>query len=316
LEAHPVSRIKKVVSLDKLRKEYSQFKQKRELCESFDLFLSDDRILPMLPKVLGKVFFEKKKQPIPVVVTSKNLNTVVDNACNHTYLFLSGGVCSAVRVATTEFEEKHIVDNILSAVKGIAEVIPGKWKNIQSINIKTADSVALPIYNSYSIEEDPEEEAEEEAKKEAKKEAKAAAVAEKGGKGKKRALEADGAETVATKKKKVEEVAPKKEEAKAQLAQAFSKLGASKASAKKEVPAVIPVTVKKSEVKKDDSKKESKAKVAEEVSAAPAPAKSVEKAAKGAKEIKVTKDAKSTPAKSATPAKPAAGSGKKTVSKK
>lgn len=51
----------KVIGVTKLRKEFKSHEAKRQLCDSYDFFLADDRVLPALPKVLGKAFFQKKK---------------------------------------------------------------------------------------------------------------------------------------------------------------------------------------------------------------------------------------------------------------
>ena len=72
---------------------------RRRLCASYDLFLSDDRILPLLPKLLGKAFFKKKKQPIPVDLTGADWGAAVARATGGTYFFTSSGGCSAVRAA-------------------------------------------------------------------------------------------------------------------------------------------------------------------------------------------------------------------------
>lgn len=40
------------------------------------------------------------------------------------------------------------MENVAAAVKGAVEHVPRKWKNIQAIYLKTADSVALPIYQT------------------------------------------------------------------------------------------------------------------------------------------------------------------------
>lgn len=55
LAANPVAGFSKVISLTKLKKKYGQFQEKRELCASYDAFFADERILPSLSKVLGKV---------------------------------------------------------------------------------------------------------------------------------------------------------------------------------------------------------------------------------------------------------------------
>lgn len=53
--------ITKVIGISKLRKKYKEYEAKRLLCNSYDLFLADDRVLPLLPKLLGKTFFAKKR---------------------------------------------------------------------------------------------------------------------------------------------------------------------------------------------------------------------------------------------------------------
>eukprot|EP00501_MAST-03F_sp_TOSAG23-6_P001234 GSMAST32.ASY1.ANO1.1280.1 assembled CDS len=149
LEAEPVDGLKKVIGLNKLRKNYAQYKQRRELLSSYDVFLTDDRILPMLPKAIGKKFFVAKKQPIPIkVIGRRNLKKQVERARNATYLYLGWGACSSVRIGLTNMEHEAIVDNIMGAMETISLKIPRKMKGIQAIHIKTSNSIALPIYNS------------------------------------------------------------------------------------------------------------------------------------------------------------------------
>jgi hypothetical protein len=71
LDKEPVSGVKEVLGVMKLRKNYHQFEDKRELCDRFQLFLADERVLPLLPPLLGKYFFARKKQPIAVKIGCK-----------------------------------------------------------------------------------------------------------------------------------------------------------------------------------------------------------------------------------------------------
>eukprot|EP00941_MAST-03F_sp_MAST-3F-sp1_P003133 g3133.t1 len=153
LAENPVPGLKKVIGLEKLRKNYKQYKEKRQLLNSYELFLTDDRIMPMLPTCLGKKFFNAKKHPVPIKCTAKkNLAKQVERARNATYLYLGWGSCSAVRIALTSFEPNEIVENIMTAMETIVEKIPKKMKGIQAIHLKTNDSIALPIYNSIVID--------------------------------------------------------------------------------------------------------------------------------------------------------------------
>ena len=40
------------------------------------------------------------------------------------------------------------MENITQGMRGVASKIPRGWRNIQSVHIKTVDSIALPLYNS------------------------------------------------------------------------------------------------------------------------------------------------------------------------
>lgn len=42
-----------MVGLSKLRTKYESHEAKRQLCNSYDLFAADERVLPSLPKLLG-----------------------------------------------------------------------------------------------------------------------------------------------------------------------------------------------------------------------------------------------------------------------
>ena len=50
-----------MIGISKLREKYKAYEQKRQLCDLYDVFVADERIVPALPKLLGKTFFEKKK---------------------------------------------------------------------------------------------------------------------------------------------------------------------------------------------------------------------------------------------------------------
>lgn len=61
---------------------------------SYDLFLTDARVVRMLPKLLGKPFFEKKRQPVVIDITSpKRIQAQIDAALASTSMFLGYGPC-------------------------------------------------------------------------------------------------------------------------------------------------------------------------------------------------------------------------------
>ena len=146
---HGVTSINKVISLTKLRKEYKTFALKRQLAASYDLFLCDDRIYHFVVKSLGKEFFKKKKEPIPIRLTYDDWKTEISKSVNCTLLRLGHGPCSAVKVGSISHQsEKELSENAIHLMKAITQLIPGKSKNLKCFHLKSSTSVALPVYQS------------------------------------------------------------------------------------------------------------------------------------------------------------------------
>lgn len=67
------------------------------LCHSYDLFFADKRVLTVLPKLLVKQFFKRKKLPSPVDLEHKNWKEQIERACASGLLCLRTGTCRVVR---------------------------------------------------------------------------------------------------------------------------------------------------------------------------------------------------------------------------
>jgi len=149
LEEQGITTINKVISLTKLRKEYKTFQLKRQLFASHDIFLCDDRIYHFVVKALGKEFFRRKKEPIPIRLTYKNWAQEINKSVNCALLRVGHGPCSAVKVGSvTQQSKKELIENAVQIMTEIGETIPGKWKNIKCLHLKTSCSVALPVYQA------------------------------------------------------------------------------------------------------------------------------------------------------------------------
>jgi ribosome biogenesis protein UTP30 len=144
----------KIITLDKLRTDYKRFEQKRELLATYDMFLADDRILPMLCKELGKTFFSRKKQPVAIQVTRPAaLKSYVERARDSTYMFVSSGTCISITVGTTAMTKEELTANIMAVAPAAIAHVPKKWKNIQAIAVKTSTSDALPVFSKLPFSE-------------------------------------------------------------------------------------------------------------------------------------------------------------------
>ncbi|KAJ2844242.1 proteasome-interacting protein cic1, partial [Coemansia brasiliensis] len=68
-----ISVIKEIVSVMDMKTKYHSFEARRALMNSHDLFLTDDRIINSLPKILGAKFYMRNKIPGSVNLKAKNL---------------------------------------------------------------------------------------------------------------------------------------------------------------------------------------------------------------------------------------------------
>lgn len=111
LESNNIKFVSRVVGVQKLKGKFKPFEARRMLLKENGLFLADDRVIPLLPKLLGKAFFNAKKyvspfttvtpcqrksprQPIPVCLKRKDLKGELERAISSTYFHQNQGTCS------------------------------------------------------------------------------------------------------------------------------------------------------------------------------------------------------------------------------
>ncbi|KAK9933634.1 hypothetical protein M0R45_020822 [Rubus argutus] len=127
--------ITKTLKLSKLKSGYKAFEAKRKLMDSYDAFLADKQIVPLLPRLLGKQFFKKKRIPVPVDLHQKNWKEQVDRIIESSLLFLSTGTCSVVRVAKTSMSAEQIVENVVAAINGLWRLCLGIGRDLKNANM-------------------------------------------------------------------------------------------------------------------------------------------------------------------------------------
>ncbi|EJD50396.1 ribosomal protein L1 [Auricularia subglabra TFB-10046 SS5] len=258
LAAQSVNFVSRVVGITKLKGKFKGFDARRALLQENGMFLADDRVIPLLPSLLGSKFFQAKKQPIPVNLTAKDLKHELERAVESTYFHQNKGTCTSVKLGplAAPFTPAKLLDNLESALPAVVAAIKGGWDNVQNLHVKTSTSASLPIWTC-----------ELGAGEGARWDGLMEGVEEDGGKekekGKKRAAQADEDkdETPKAKKRKHDEAKPKDDDTtpKATPAKKSKDAAASKkaedAPAAKKAKSDAPVSSKKS---KDDAPPSSK----------------------------------------------------------
>ncbi|KAJ7041271.1 ribosomal protein L1p/L10e family-domain-containing protein [Mycena alexandri] len=146
LAEHGVKFISRVVGIEKLKGKFKPYEARRMLLKENGMFLADERIVPLLPKLLGTKWFEAKKQPIPVCLTRKDLKGELERAISSTYMNQNQGTCTSIKISTLSHTPAQILENLSSAIPEVIKGIKGGWDNIQSLLLKTNTSAALPVW--------------------------------------------------------------------------------------------------------------------------------------------------------------------------
>jgi ribosome biogenesis protein UTP30 len=148
--------VAKVIGVEKLRKNYGQFEQRRKLCDSYDLFVADRRILPRLPSLLGQRFFATKKFPLFISLEDgADWQAEIDGALRCVSLTLAGGGTLNVKVGRVGDKHANVAANIVAGMDSIVTHIGG-WPNVRSLFIKTPLSMAVPIFTAAPLARDAE----------------------------------------------------------------------------------------------------------------------------------------------------------------
>ena len=167
--------ITKVISIKKLEAKYRSFESRRQLRDSYEIFLADDRIVTYLAKFLGKTFYKTTaKRPIPVsfeaskpkerknaalpstklrnktsdtksIAAPPLLAKEIERTLSTAQINLSPSTTTAVRVGLESYTPEKLTANIDAVMASLAGKLVG-WKNVRAVHIKGPNTMALPIW--------------------------------------------------------------------------------------------------------------------------------------------------------------------------
>ncbi|CDK28437.1 unnamed protein product [Kuraishia capsulata CBS 1993] len=170
IEAANISHLDKIISAKELKGEYKSYDARRKLVSEYDVFLSDDSLVTVLPKLLGKIFYSNARTtPIPIRLrTGKKLSITtlknqVEKVGTQIVYVPPMGVNVVIKVGDLSSGLPKLFEN----VKAIAEHFQNQ--QIRSLSLKVQSSPSLPIYYAKKLytEEDIKKTVDEESKPQA-----------------------------------------------------------------------------------------------------------------------------------------------------
>lgn len=151
LKSKGVENIKKIMPYYELRNEYSGFELKRRLADLYDVFLVDGKISGYVVHKVGKIFYGKRKVPIPIKLESSKLKESIEAALKKTHLHLHSNSDSyIVQIGHSNMTNDEIVDNVFALIESLEKEFPGGWENIRNLYLKGPRTQSLPVYVTLS----------------------------------------------------------------------------------------------------------------------------------------------------------------------
>jgi ribosome biogenesis protein UTP30 len=152
IKKNHIPAVDKVLSVTDVVKVAKQYKDKKQLRAEHSHFLCDARIVRQLYNALGTTFNHISSMPIAIDMEDQSkLSNSIKKAVDSTYMHIRGKNIT-FRIAFSHMEVQEIIENILEGLQFGVEKIPGGWKNIHSIHLKSAESAAIPIYGKATNE--------------------------------------------------------------------------------------------------------------------------------------------------------------------
>jgi len=121
-------------------------KKQKDLADTYDAFIAEAPLMPLIGKVLGATLGPKGKMPTPVPPTA-NMPTEIEKRRKTVQVRLRGQPILQCVVGTEEMGDKEIAENVMTVIRRIEGKLKRGIKNVRSISLKTTmgSPVKIPL---------------------------------------------------------------------------------------------------------------------------------------------------------------------------
>lgn len=111
-------------------------KQQKQLANSYDVFIAEAPLMPMVGRTLGSVLGPRGKMPKPVPPTA-DIKVQITRSRKNVDVRLRGQPILQCAIGTEDMKDEEIVENVMAVVKRVEGKLKRGLKNITSICLKT-----------------------------------------------------------------------------------------------------------------------------------------------------------------------------------
>ncbi len=119
-------------------------KKQKELSKSYDYFIAEAPLMPLVGKVLGATLGPKGKMPTPVPPAA-NIAAQIKKHRKMVSLRMRGQPVLQCRVGDENMAEEEIAENVQTVIRRVEAKLKKGIKNVRSVNIKTTMGPSIRI---------------------------------------------------------------------------------------------------------------------------------------------------------------------------
>jgi len=127
----------KVIDSDELNRLAANKKESKKLINSFDFFLADTKLMPIVGKVLGQVLGPRGKMPTPVPFDAP-IDSFLERFRSSIRVKVRNSLSASCKIGDETMEDNDLAQNAHAVISAIEKKLPNGDKNIKKILVKTS----------------------------------------------------------------------------------------------------------------------------------------------------------------------------------
>jgi len=127
----------KVMDDDELTRLAANKRASRKLINSFDFFLADTKLMPVVGKVLGQILGPRGKMPTPVPFNAP-IESFLERFRSSIRVKVKNSLSASCKIGDETMEDSDLALNAHAVINAIEKKLPNGDKNIKKILVKTS----------------------------------------------------------------------------------------------------------------------------------------------------------------------------------
>ena len=126
----------RVMDNDEINRVASNKRESRKLINSFDFFLADTKLMPVVGKVLGQIMGPRGKMPTPVPFNAP-IDSFLSRFRTSVRVRVKNSLSMACKIGDESMEDADLAANAHAVLSAVEKKLPNGDKNLRKVLIKT-----------------------------------------------------------------------------------------------------------------------------------------------------------------------------------